>query len=175
MSDKNQKTHLKQHTLNEFSGKFLEELIEKSYQFPLHLDTQTNILVGVSSAIFLFSISSFLEITKDAAFLVLAVFSALSALVGLFAIHPPRFMRKRGQTESLMHHKHIVSFRSPKEYSQKLLQIIGDKRRVTEEFATEIYNVSKYYYRPKRKLFHLARNLLFLGILASAAAFVAQL
>lgn len=161
--------------LNDFSAKFLEELVEKSYQFVLHLDTQTNILVGVSSAIFLFSISRFLEVTQDLTFLILAVFSAISALVGLFAIHPPRFMRKRGQEESLMYHKHIVGFRSPKEYAQKLLKVIGDKKLVTEEFATEIYNVSKYYYRPKRKLFHLARNLLLLGILASAAAFVAQL
>lgn len=161
--------------LNEFSAKFLEELIEKSYQFVLNLDSQTNILVGVSSAIFLFSVSRFLEVTQDVTFLVLAVFAAASALVGLFAIHPPRFMRKRGQEESLMYHKHIVGFRSPKEYARELLKVIGNKNRITEEFATEIYNVSKYYYRPKRKLFHLARNLLLLGILASAAAFIVQL
>ena len=161
--------------LNACSIQFLDELLQKSYQFAQHLDTQTDILVGVSSAIFLFSLSRFLDAKGEIPFLILAVFTGLSSLVGLFAIHPPRFMRKRGQEESLMYHKHIMSFSSPAEYGRQLLSVIDDEDRIIKEYATEIYNVSKYYYRPKRRLFHVARNLLMTGILLGFVSFMIEL
>jgi len=155
---------------------FADRTLEKSYAFAQHLDTQTNILVGVSTAVFLFSLSRVLsEAAGQAPFVVLSFFAGLSSFVGLFAIHPPKFMRKRGQEESLMYHKQIIGFSSPLEYARQILAVIDDENRIIKEYATEIYNVSKYYYRPKRRLFHMARNLLILGIFLSFVTFILAL
>ena len=159
----------------DFSTRFLDETLEKTYTFAQHLDTQTNVLVGLSTAIFLFSMSRFISTTEELSFLVLGFFSGLSSLIGLFAIHPPKFMRKRGQEESLMYHKNIIKFSSPQEYYKKLRDMIDNRDSVMAEYATEIYNVSKYYYRPKRKLFHMARNMLIVGLLVSFFAFLIDL
>ncbi len=175
MNSTEQPTIQEKRESKEFSTRFLDETLEKSYSFAQHLDTQTNILVGVSMAVFLFSLSSFFDQPGQLPFLMLGLFAGLSCLIGLFAIHPPKFMRKRGQEESLMYHKHIIGFSTPGAYSERLKEIIEDKNAVVEQYATEIYNVSKYYYRPKRKLFHLARNLLMVGIVAALLTFSATL
>ena len=149
--------------LAESTAQFLDGTLQKSYSFAQHLDTQTNILVGVSMAVFLFSLSQLTHEIIHSPFVVLTLFAGVSAFVGLFAIHPPRFMRKRGQQESLMYHKHILGFDSPSAYSRELEKVTEDRIEMINQYGTEIYNVSKYYYRPKRKLFHLARNILITG------------
>ncbi|HEX9721654.1 MAG TPA: Pycsar system effector family protein [Candidatus Paceibacterota bacterium] len=161
--------------LAESTAEFLDGTLQKSYSFAQHLDTQTNILVGVSMAVFLFSLSQLTREIVHAPFVVLTLFAGVSAFIGLFAIHPPRFMRKRGQQESLMYHKHILSFDSPEKYGKALEETIEDRIAMIHQYATEIYNVSKYYYRPKRKLFHLARNILIIGFFFALVTFIFDL
>ncbi len=91
--------------------------------------------------------------------------AGISALVALFAVHPPRFMRKRGQKESLLYNKNISSFSSFKEYAQEIKKVTTDKDAMIEQYAIEIYNLARYYYNPKRKLFHLSRNILIIGFI----------
>ena len=173
--DKQKEVRSNAQKLEGLPAHFADRTLEKSYAFAQHLDTQTNILVGVSTAIFLFSLSRVLSEGGHLPFVLLSFFAGLSSFVGLFAIHPPKFMRKRGQEESLMYHKHIIGFSSPAEYAKQILAVVDDENRIIKEYATEIYNVSKYYYRPKRILFHMARNLLILGILVSFLSFVLTL
>jgi hypothetical protein len=161
--------------LAESTAQFLEGTLHKSYSFAQHLDTQTNILVGVSMAVFLFSLSQLTKEIVHAPFVVLALFAGVSAFIGLFAIHPPRFMRKRGQQESLMYHKNILSFGSPDVYSKELAKVTEDRNEMIKQYGTEIYNVSKYYYLPKRKLFHAARNILIIGFFFAFVVFAANL
>ena len=120
-------------------------------------------------AIFVFSASKFPGESGDIslAFLVLSIFSLLSTLVGLFAIHPPKWMRKRGQEESLMYNKKISSFPSSVEYGDQLLNVMTGQEEMARQYAVELYNISKYYYRPKRNLFHIARRIFILGIAIS--------
>lgn len=161
--------------LAESTAQFLEGIVQKHYSFSQHLDNQVNILVGVSTAIFLFSLSQFLDGHAGKPFLVLAITSGFTLLVGLFAIHPPAFMRKRGQEESISYNKKIAAYKSSKEYWKEVRRVIADKDEIVRQYATETYNVSKFYYRPKRKLFHLARNILVIGILATLLAFIIEL
>lgn len=158
--------------LTESSLQFLDGLLSRAYDFAQHLDNQTSILVGVSSAIFVFSLSLVVEQNGSRPFLILGIFAGCAALVGLFAVHPPKFMRKRGQEESLMYNKSIASFASSADYGDALEKIVDDKNAVIHEYAKEIYNVSKFYYRPKRKLFHLSRNILLAGIVLSLCVFL---
>src|SRR3990167_7052656 len=133
--------------------RFLNGILEKRDTFARHIDSQVQILIGLSSATFLFSGSN-----------LLGTFAALAALVGLLAIHPPRFMRKRGQNESLMYNKKISSFASSSKYEEELRRVVGDQDALIKQYSIEIYNLSKYYYQPKRKLFRISRNLYFAGI-----------
>ena len=100
------------------------------------------------------------------------IFAGASALVGLLAVHPPRFMRKRGQPESLLYKKKIESFSSPAEYEKAVLLAMKTPAKTREQYAIEIYNLCKYYYSPKRKLFHVSRKLLFVGIALSLVTFL---
>ncbi|PIZ89303.1 MAG: hypothetical protein COX90_00025 [Candidatus Nealsonbacteria bacterium CG_4_10_14_0_2_um_filter_38_17] len=128
-------------------------------------------------AIFIFSASIFQNERGEISlpFLTLALFSIISTFVGLFAIHPFRFMRKRGQEESLMYNKEIISFPSFLEYAQELKRITNDKEAIINQYAKEIYNICKYYYRPKRELFHLARRIFIIGFALSSLFFIIEL
>ncbi len=150
---------------------FLEGIVQKHYSFSQHLDNQVNILVGVSTAIFLFSLSQVLNGLAEGVFMILALTSGTTLFIGLFAIHPPRFMRKRGQEESLSYNKKIASYKSSNEYWKDLRNIVDNKEAVIKQYAIEIYNVSKFYYRPKRLLFHTARNILVFGIFITLITF----
>ena len=145
----------------------LTGILDKSTKLIQHLDTQTNILIGISSAIFVFMTTGLKEGNLNAALLVLGVFSATAALVGLFAIHPPRFMRKKGQKESLMYNKNIGNFRTYEVYQKQLNKIFESREDILKQYAMEIYNLAKYYYQPKRQIFKLSRNILLSGIILS--------
>lgn len=60
--------------------------------------------------------------------------------------------------------KNICSFASFKKYTEEIQKLTTDKDAMVEQYSIEIYNLAKYYYRPKRKLFHLSRNILLIGL-----------
>ena len=146
---------------------FLMGILEKANMFSQHIDTQLNIIVGLSAAIFAFAAANFGRGGANLAFDMLGFFSALSATFALLAIHPPKFMRKRGQTESLMYNKRISEFGSSREYYDALSGTLKSKEAIIGQYASEIYNIYKYYYRPKRKLYKITRNTLLAGIVLS--------
>jgi hypothetical protein len=150
---------------------FLDSVLDKTVSYAHHMDNQIQILVGISSAVFVFAATQFGE-KGDLFLLVLATFSIISAIVALLAIHPPRFMRKRGQPESIMYDKQIISFSSSQNYTQEILKIVEDPDKILQQYATEIFNISKYYYRPKKTLFRIARTIFLSGFILSALIFI---
>ncbi|MBI4276499.1 hypothetical protein HY629_01525 [Candidatus Uhrbacteria bacterium] len=155
--------------------RFLNGLMEKMSRQIQHLDTQVNILIGLSSAIVVIGVSRVQGTLALSPLLILSACAGISALVGLFAIHPPKFMRKRRQPESLFYNKTIMDFPSSTAYAQQLAHIVGDQDAMTKQYATEVYNLARFIYRPKRKLFKLARNILLLGIFLSVVTRIAQM
>ena len=158
--------------------RFLGNILYKTIGLVQHMDTQISILLGTSSAIFLFSLSRAVvdkESSISKYFYILIFFSLLSSIVCLLSVHPPRWLRKRNQKESLLYNKTISEFYSPDEFESKLLGIMGKQDLLTKEYSKEIYNLAKYYYRPKRKLFNLARNILFLGFFTVFLVFVSEI
>lgn len=149
----------------------LANILQKGVDFTRHIDMQSNVLIGISSAVFLFAAT---KIPNDlnGAFLLLGFFSALATITALMAVHPPRFMRKRGQKESLLYNKRIVAFPSAEEYRRELAHVVGSQDAILQQYATEIYNIYKYFYLPKRRLFKASRNLLFAGIFFALLAFL---
>lgn len=102
-------------------------------------------------------------------------FSAMATVIALLAIHPPRFMRKTGQEESLMFTKRIANFASFQEYEKELVKILDKPEKIVNQYAIELYNLSKYYYRPKRSLFNLARNILLTGVALTLYTFFIEI
>jgi len=156
---------------NDSALKFMINILDKSTAFTQHIDNQINILLGISMAIFVFSTSR-IEGENSIIFLILGIFSAISALIGLIAIHPPKTMRKRGQRESIIYNKKINSYPSPAEYQKRLLETMENFDKVAEQYSIEIYNMYNYYYRPKRNLYKWSRSILFAGIIASVLLFI---
>ncbi len=144
--------------------RFFEGVLNRAAAFVKHFDAQTNILIGIDVAVVGFSISGISKGENVLTFSVLAIFGVLSVFCALYAIHPPKFMRKKGQEESLFYNKKICSFKSSKEYSESVKEMLLNKDMLIEGYSTEIYNIYKYFYRPKRKLFKISRDLLLFGI-----------
>ena len=154
---------------------FLKGVMEKEVSFTHHLDSQTHILIGISTALFFLSVAAFQEGKEELSLMIIGIFSALSTLAGLLAVHPPRFMRKYGQEESIMFSKNIAKYDSAQDYSKELLKVVTDHEKVIDQFGKELYNLAKYYYRPKRVLFRIARNLLFFGIALGLFSFLVEI
>ena len=149
---------------------FLDSAIDKATSIILHFDNQSNILIGISVAISAFAVTHIDE--QKLAFSVLALFSSVATVFGLYAIHPPRYLRKKGQDESLLYNKKIISFKKSEDYTQSILEIIDSKDKLIEQYTKEIYNIYKYHYRPKRELFKWARNILVSGIVISVILYI---
>src|SRR3989338_4459245 len=99
---------------------FLVSTLGRADSFSQHVDTQSNILIGVSTAIFAFAATKFGAQKESLFFDILGFFSALSAIFALLATHTPKFVRKKGQAESLMYNKKIVEFSLPAKYEYEL-------------------------------------------------------
>lgn len=145
---------------------FLSNSINKVRQMTDHMDTQLNILIGISSAIFVFSASQY-DSKHSYMFLILALFAACSALIGIVAVHPFKFMRKRGAAEGVVYNRIVSQFPSHKDYAEALTKAVENEQNIIEQYAIEIYNLYKFYYRPKRDLYILTRNVLIAGIFLS--------
>jgi len=151
---------------------FMNSVMSKATGIILHFDTQTNILIGISTAISAFAISNIKS--GSSVFSTLAFFSIISVAIGLYAVHPPKFLRKKGQRESLLYNRKIAGFNDSKEYATEIKKIIDDKDALIEEYSNEIYNIYKYHYRPKRVLFKISRDFLIAGILISVLVSILQ-
>lgn len=146
---------------------FLTNILEKSTVLSSRIDDQLNILLGLSTAIFIFAISK-LDTPNNLWAVVLSLFSASSIISGLFAVHPPRFISQVSHSESLLYNKNIArKFKNAREYGDEILKTMQNREAMVHQQATEVYNVYKYYYGPKRKMFKFSRLILVLGIIAT--------
>lgn len=155
---------------------FLSGVLQKAENFARHIDIQTNILVGLSSGLAILSVSQIKKENMDfiAPLFILAVFSLIAASIAIFALIPPKFMRKKGQKESLLYNREIASCYC-EQYKKDLKDISLDLNKIIDQYSLEIYNICRYYYRPKRRLFKFARLFLCSGIFISFLIFMLEI
>jgi len=154
----------------------LGDILAKTLSQTQHIDAQINILIGINSAIFIYSTSK-LDTNSAAIFSVLGIASVMSLIVGLLAVHPPGFLRSRSkqnidQAENLFKHSTIFGFSTPSQYGEALTKTFQDPEKIIQAYAGQIYSISKYYYRPKREMFKLSRNIMLWGMIISAILFL---
>lgn len=144
---------------------FLNSTSEKIIDTTRNVDSHSNVLLGLSMAVFALALNEMMASDKlHLTLSVVAFFSGLSSIIALMSIRPPRILTKRGQRESLMYTGKISSFKSSKEYSKALRKSLSNDDCFFHEYAMEIYNLSRYYYIPKRRLFSLSRNIFLFGV-----------
>jgi len=156
--------------------RFLGNMLDKTMNQTNNLDGQTNIILGITSAIFLFSATK-INSEQSAVFLILMISSALSILGCMISIHPPKFLRVKNKHESiksLFSNKRVNSYSSSQEYADQIMLVAGDARKMTEHYAASIYNTNVNYYRPKRNLFKLSLKVLIAGILLASLLMIYQ-
>ncbi|QQG41895.1 MAG: hypothetical protein HYV90_01120 [Candidatus Woesebacteria bacterium] len=155
----------------------LNEVLHKINGNTEHIDIQVNNLVILGSALFAFSATGYISggPTIHYYLLVLALFSSLSAVTGLLALNPPGFLDKRGQKDSKLYTHGIAGYKFQEDYYEAIKTMLADKEKTVEQYALEIYNLSKFSYLPKRKLFNLSKNLLIVGFLLSFILFAFQI
>jgi hypothetical protein len=150
------------------SMSFLEGLTKKIIDATHTVDNHANVMIGINTGIFALVISKLFEIdTLRLTMGVVAIFSALSAIAALFAIRLPRIIAHKEREQSLLHAPRIAEFGSAEAYADELQKMIINDREVFRQHALEAYNLSKFYYLPKRRMLTYSRIIFIFGVMAS--------
>ncbi len=160
-------------TMNTLS--FLEGLSVKIIDAIHTVDNHANVMIGINTGVFIFVMTQLLagegfHFTLS----VVAFFSVISVVCGLFAIRLPRFMGRVTRERSLLHTNRILEFGSAEAYADELQKMLVDDREIFRQHALEVYNLSKYYYTPKRKMLSYARLAFLCGVLASGVLLIIE-
>ena len=152
---------------------FLDNLKRDTGSLVNHFDQQTNILIAINVAILAISLSNIRFGAHDLSFGTLGILSALSIVVGLFAIHPPKKMRGRQGNEDVFYNKRIVR-EGEIGFAETIKNTLATEDEIVAQYSKYFFNMLKHFYRPKRKLFKLSRGLLMLGIIAGLILYIAE-
>jgi len=148
---------------------FLEGLSNKIIDITHTVDSHANVMIGINTGIFVLVVSQLfktdtLKITMG----VVAFFSMISAFCAMLAIRLPRFFTKRyPHEESLLHAPRISKFNSADIYAEELQKILANEDETFRQYSLEVYNLSKYYYLPKRRMLAWSRYFFVFGVMAS--------
>ncbi len=157
--------------IDDVQGKvaFLQGLTEKIIDSTRTIDNHANVMVGLNTAIFVVVISMLFEVDHLRFTLgVVAFFSIISAVAAVFAIRLPRLMSHKDYPMSIFHTRKIAGFDSAEQYAQALHRTLYSEKKIFEEYAREAYNLSKYYYTPKRRMLTWSRYLFLFGVISSS-------
>jgi len=153
----------------EATTEFLQGLTEKIIDATRNVDNHANVMVGINTGILMLAISEIFQVDHlKITFGVVAIFSAVSVFVALCAIRLPKFLVNKKHEESLFYARRIAKFSSADEYSQQLRKILSNDDAFFKEYSLEVYNLSRYYYIPKRRLLSWSRYIFVFGVMASA-------
>ena len=149
----------------------LEGVLQRTHGYAQQLDSYANIMIALSSAVFIFSFS---ELQEDHSlfWLFLGTTMGVATILSLLLVRPPRALRKRGQIESAMYSRRIVAFGSPEAYRAELARVLGSGDEMLTQYSREIYNLTRYYYLPKKFLFRWANVVLMTGMSVSLLLFL---
>ena len=169
--------HLPAPPIDDLQGKagFLQGLTEKIIEATRAVDNHANVMVGINTALFALVITMLFQVEHLKATLgIIALFSAASAIAAVFAIRLPHILAHKRHPESLFYARHIASYPSADAYAAQLRAVVADERELFRQYAREAYNLSVYYYLPKRRMLSWSRYLFVFGVVASALFLVLE-
>lgn len=147
---------------------FLEGLTKKIIDATHTVDGHANVMVGINTGIFILVVSKLFEIdTLRITMGIVAIFSFVSAIFAILAIRLPRVFVQNKREESILHANRIAEFGSAESYADELHKMLQSDREVFRQHALEAYNLSRYYYVPKRRMLTWSRYFFVFGVMAS--------
>jgi len=143
----------------------LSDLMRKQNDIRNMLDTRANIIIGFNSALVLFLISgSAKEMLGGFTFSIILITLILSLFSAILALKPPKFLRKKGQAESIFYHDYMTG-KPEEEYEKEVFEVMDEEKMIFRSYITEAYNMSKFSNKPKKFYAHLSIRILIYGIL----------
>lgn len=164
--------------IDDFQSKvnYLQGLTEKIIESTHTLDNTANVMVGLNTAVFalvtsmLFE-SEHLQITLG----IIAFFCVLSIFFAVFAIRLPHILSNRKHhRKSLFHARRIAEYDCAETYAKALHKVIHNEEELFEEYAREAYNLSRYYYMPKRRMLTWSRYFFAFGVVLSSMVLLVE-
>lgn len=157
--------------ITDLQGKsaFLESLNEKIVDSVRTVDNHANVMIGINTVIFALVISMLFEIDHLKLTIgMVAIFSALSTIAAVFAIRLPRSFFKKKHPESIFYARRIAEYTSADEYARALRDVVTNEKEFFTQYAREAYNLSNYYYIPKRRMLTVSRYIFLFGVVMSS-------
>ena len=164
-------------SVDDLQGKtgFLQGLTEKIIEATRAVDNHANVMVGINTALFALVITILFQVDHLKITLgIIAIFSAASAIAAVFAIRLPHMLAHTRHPESVFYARHIASYPSADAYAAQLRAVIADDEALFLQYAREAYNLSTYYYIPKRRMLSWSRYLFVFGVVTSALFLVLE-
>ena len=148
---------------------FLNELANKIIDATHTVDYHANVMIGINTAIFAFVVSKLFEADSLKLTMgIVAMCSAASALFAISATRLPRFFIKTKHEKSILHAPRVAEFESADAYAKRLDKMLQSKDDVFRQHSLEVYNLSKYYYLPKRRMLTWSRYFFMFGVILSS-------
>lgn len=175
-------THMIDHQekciIEEFQGKvgYLQGLTEKIIDSTRTIDNHANVMVGLNTAVFALVISMLFEAEHlQLTMAVIAMFSVMSAVSAVFAIRLPHvIITKKKHHKSLFHARRIAEYDCAETYAKALHKVMHDEESLFVEYAREAYNLSRYYYMPKRRMLTWSRYFFIFGVVMSSVVLMVE-
>jgi hypothetical protein len=154
---------------------FLKDNLTKQYDTYHHYETRANFTLAISSGLLFFAITQLIAHPDLGLGLCVIIFTAfLSMVLSLLTIKPPKFMRKKRQSESLFYHSNIFD-QTSSGFVKKVLKTSSSREEIIKEYAQEIYNLVNYSIKPRRIFSQYITNILVIGITIGLIIFLFEI
>lgn len=150
---------------DEIKIKFLSDALEKCLRIQACYEWRANIIIGISSLIFIYSLTNLFDTNErgTTGFLIISFFCLVSLIFSLYSLKSPQFYKKIGLKESILQPSIIIRY-SKDIAAQKYKKLLSAPQNLIDEYILEIYNISASTIQFKKKLSRLATHTLVTGL-----------
>lgn len=144
----------------------LNKILKKQESQWFNYETRASIILAFSASIFVLIAKDLFENNNHHLKISIVVFAftlLIVIILSLLTIRPLKFLRKKNQEESLMYAGRIKKMGKEK-YTQELIKMTGNKEKIIEEYAMEIYNLVTYAIAPRKKMFRMIIPTIIIGL-----------
>lgn len=144
---------------------FLSNVLDKMVQTKNHYDIRSEIILGVSAVVFLFSVGYIMNDTQRGVigFLVISMAALIASMMSLYSVITPQIFKREETKKSVLHHGFLSSF-TQKTAQSKYMELMNDQESIINEYTKEIYNIARNSISVKKVFNQRAVTILIWGL-----------
>jgi hypothetical protein len=150
--------------------RFVGDVLKKQMNLVRQIERRSNVALGFSGAVLTFALGVGGGSLRPEMTIVM-VAAAISVAFCLLSLKPPKLLSKKRQQESLFYHTAIAN-RQPEQYVAELKGVSEDLDQVLEQYALEIYNLTKHSIILKKRFTHWSVTVLTVGFFLAMLVFI---